>query len=526
MKLLIFTIFISGLLFFESWTFRKANFNVDKQDSGDIYRPTYHFTADSNWINDPNGLVYNNGEYQLFYQYNPFGANWGHMSWGHSMSKDLLHWKKLPIALKEDKKMNGDDSTMIFSGSAVSDKDNTSGFGDSKHKPMVAIYTSFVHKGRRDGNTEPPKNIQSQSIAYSTDNGITWTKYNENPVLDIHSPDYRDPKVFWYQKDQKWVLVLVKSDQHEIWLYESKNLKKWNYMSRWGKTGDTAAVWECPDLFELPVAGTNERKWVLTVCAGNPQVKYVGMQYFTGRFDGKKFTTSKVYEKADYLDFGKDFYAAVSYNNTPDNRRIIIGWLNNWVYANDIPTGNIWRGAYSIPRQLSLVKSDSNYIIVQKPIFEFSKLRGKAFLIDEKVVDSVYNLSYKGNAYEMELTIEPGNANAAGLKILESNDENVSLKYDVRSQTFLLDRTKSGNISFNSSFASVEKAPVKLKNGKLKLTILVDKSIVEVFINDGEKTITDLVFPMKKRDGIQLFTEGGKAIFSNLKVWEIKSTMP
>jgi fructan beta-fructosidase len=516
-------LFASGICF-ASRTYHVANAPLIVSDTTDLYRPSYHFSTDSNWINDPNGLVYYEGEYHLFYQYNPFGAKWGHMSWGHSISKDLLHWTKLPIALKEDKKVNGGDSAMIFSGSAVVDRGNTSSFGHGRDKPLVAIYTSFVRESRGEGKGEILKDMQSQSIAYSTDKGRTWTKYNGNPVLDIHSIDYRDPKVFWYQPEKKWVLALVKSDQHEVWFYESKDLKKWNFISSWGKAGDTATVWECPDLFEIPVEGSNEKKWVLTVSAGNPQTKYVGMQYFVGRFDGKTFTPSKVNLKANYLDYGKDFYAAVSYNNVPDNRRIMIGWLNNWAYANDIPTGNIWRGAYSIPRQLSLVKSGSGYSLFQKPIGEFNGLRKEALLINQRTVDSVYDLPFKGNAFEVELIVEPGNADAAGLRIFKSIDENVLLKYDRASETLFLDRTRSGNISFNPSFPSVERVPVKLKNGKLKLRILVDKCIIEVFVNDGEKTITDLAFPSKKEGQIQLFSEGGKSIFKAIKLWNIRPT--
>ena len=330
--------------------------------TADAYRPTYHFTADSNWINDPNGLVYHNGEYHLFYQHNPFAPKWGHISWGHSVSKDLIHWKTLPVAMYEDKNPNDNDTTMIFSGSAVVDKNNTSGFANGSQKaPLVAVYTSFVH------NKFKPK-VQHQSIAYSNDDGLTWTKYAGNPVVDIQSLEFRDPKVFWYEPQQKWVMVVLKAEQREAQFYSSKNLKDWELMSTWGRVGNTARVWECPDLVELAVKGTNEKKWVFIVSAGHAQDGYVGMQYFIGNFDGTSFTPDHDYKQPTFLDFGKDFYAAVTYNNAPNDRKILVAWMNNWEYANEIPTGNVWRGAYAIPIVLSLVRYDNEIKLIQQPI--------------------------------------------------------------------------------------------------------------------------------------------------------------
>lgn len=479
------------------------------------YKPAYHFTADSNWINDPNGLVYYEGQYHLFYQYNPFGSKWGHMSWGHSVSTDLLHWKTLPVALFEEKNKNDMDTTMIFSGSAVVDKNNSGGFGTEGKPSMVAIYTSFVHNNQK-------AIAQHQSIAYSNDRGITWTKYTGNPVLDIKSPEFRDPKVSWYEPQQKWVMVVSKPDEHETWFYESKNLKNWSFLSKWGKTGDTARVWECPDLIELNVEGTSQKKWVLISSAGHPNLSSVGMQYFIGDFDGKKFTAAENYLSPVYLDFGKDYYAAVSFNDAPGSRKIMVGWLNNWDYANDIPTGNVWRGAFSIPREIKLIKWGNDFKLIQQPVAELNAFAQEVFSLNEKTVDTVFDLSFKGNAYQLELVIEPGTAKTAGINILKSKGEETVLKYDAGSKQFLLDRMKSGNISFNNKFPVTDKVPVVLKDGKLKLKILVDKCIVEVFINDGETTITDLVFPVGTDGGIQLFSDGGKSTFSSLKISTIK----
>lgn len=485
------------------------------------YRPAYHFSPDSNWINDPNGLVFHNGEYHLFYQYNPFGNKWGHMSWGHSISNDFINWKTLPVALYEEKNFKDNDTAMIFSGSAVMDKNNTSGFGTKENPPMVAIYTSFVHSGKIPGTEDYKAVAQSQSIAYSIDNGRTWTKYADNPVLDIHSKDYRDPKVFWYEPQQKWVLILVKSDKHEVWLYESKDLKKWDFMSSWGNAGNTATVWECPDLFQLPVTGSAEKKWVMLVSAGHQQENYVGMQYFVGDFDGKKFTPVKEYLQPVYLDYGKDYYAAVSYNNIPDNRRITAAWASNWKYARDIPTGDNWRGVYTIPRELSLVKAGDDYKLLQQPVAELKKLRKEISTAGEVALHSSIAEEYKGDNYEMEFYLEPGEAKKSGIKIFKGEKEETLIYYNSASGQVEFDRTASGNTGFNKLFPSVEKAPVSLKDNRLKIRLLVDKCIVEVFINDGEAVITELVFPTENKGGIQYFSEGGQAKITGKKIWEI-----
>jgi fructan beta-fructosidase len=493
----------------------------DTENTGINYRPVYHFSPDSNWINDANGLVYNNGRYHLFYQYNPYGSKWGHMSWAHAVSSDLLHWEKMPVALYEDKNPGNNDTSMIFSGSAVIDSNNTSGFGSIENPPMVAIYTAFVHQGK-DAKGDYKAVAQNQAIAYSNDKGVSWTKYSGNPVLDINSLEFRDPKVFWYSPQQKWVMAVSKPDEHQAWFYQSKNLKQWEFMSKWGKAGDTSRFWECPDLFELPVTGSGEKKWVLLSSAGHSDKGYVGMQYFIGNFDGTKFTPQHSYPNPVYLDWGKDYYAAVSYNNAPEGKRIIVGWLNNWEYANDIPTGNKWRGAFALPRELRLVKDGTLYKLTQQPVSELSRIEQAAFSLSLQAVDSVYDLSFNGNVYDMELTIEPGTAVAAGLKILKSKGEETILTFDKLTQQLTFDRTKSGNVGFNKRFPSIEKAPAGLKNGKLKLRILVDRYIAEVFINDGETVLTDIVFPLEKDGGIQLFSKGGKAIFSAVKINTIK----
>lgn len=514
MRILFYTSFIFSVIVGSSCNTPQATpiSATVKQD----YRPAYHFTADSNWINDPNGLIYHNGEYHLFFQYNPFGSKWGHMSWGHAVSNDLLSWKQLPVAIQEAKNPNDADTTMIFSGSVVLDKNNSSGFGIPPHNaPLVAIYTSNVRSPQQH-------KAQHQSIAYSNDNGLTWTKYEGNPVLDIQSLEFRDPKVFWYEPQQKWVMSVVKPDKHQVQLYSSKNLKEWNFMSSWGSAGNTARFWECPDLFEMTVKETNEKKWVLIVSAGHAQDGYVGMQYFTGNFDGTSFTPDHDYKQPTYFDFGKDIYAAVTYNDAPDNRRILVGWMNNWEYANEIPTGTVWRGSYTIPRELSLVKSGNEYKLMQQPVKEFTILKGEVLSLQDKTVDNVFDLSYKGESYELELLIEPAMAKVAGVKLLKGKNEETVIRYDNVLKQLQLDRTRSGNVSFHPKFKSVEKADIPLQQGLIKLNILVDNSVVTVFANDGISTITDLVFPLEKAGGIQLFSEGEKAIFKNVKIRKIR----
>lgn len=388
------------------------------------YRPQYHFSPSKNWTNDPNGLVYYEGEYHLFFQYNPYGNKWGHMSWGHAVSKDLIHWDELPVAIEEYKDAAGD-TVMIFSGSAVVTGDT-----------IAAIYTS--HKPTR----------QNQSIAFSVDKGRTFKRYENNPVLDIGRKDFRDPKVFWYEQQKKWVMAAVVPDQHKVNLYESKDLRNWNFMSDFGKVGDTTKIWECPDLFPL------SNKWVLLVSNSHPQGgPFVGMQYFVGGFDGTTFTVDDPSRYPLYVDYGKDFYAGVTFNNEPKGKRIMIGWANNWAYAGDLPT-NPWRGAMSMARELSL---DPEMKLRQVPITDMTRI-SKSLAPADTIHVSGCVIGYE-------------------------------------SDSVYLDRRNAGNTSFNKNFPSIETAPARLLDGKVKLDIYFDQSIIEIFINDGEAVISDQVFP-------------------------------
>ena len=473
----------------------------------DPYRPVYHFSPPQNWMNDANGLVYSGGQYNLFYQYNPLSAAPGHLSWGHATSPDLLHWTPRPVALTEYAGPGGS-NVMIFSGSAVVDKDNTSGlFAAGKTDGLVAFYTGHQ---TLNGAVQ----AQHQNLASSQDGGLTWQRYPGNPVLDIGSKEFRDPKVFWYAPQQKWVMATVKADRQQVYFYESKNLKEWRFLSRWGRAGDTVKEWECPDLFELPAPGGGREasKWVLLISAGNPAEEYRGQQYFLGQFDGKSFTPDQPYDEPSYLDFGKDFFAGVTFNNAPDNRRVLVGWANDWAYAPQVPTGPAWRGSFAVPRELSLRRTTAGLALAQQPVAELRQLGKEALRLQSKTLPAGaagYELPFRGESYDLALTLRPAQAKSFTLNVLQSAGEQTTLRYDVARQALTLDRRQSGQVDFHPLFGgTLETTPVPLQNGALKLRLLVDKSLVEVFAQDGEKTLTDLVFPRRHEGRITLSADG------------------
>ncbi len=458
------------------------------------YRPVYHYTPPQNWVNDPNGMVYLDGEYHLFYQYNPFSDKWGHMSWGHAVSKDLQTWETLPLALPEFD--NGDSTTtMIFSGCAVVDSMNTSGlFEKDFKKGMVAIFTSHVNK---DG-----KGIaQHQSLAYSSDKGRTWKYYDKNPVLNIGLKDFRDPNVIWYPERKVWIMTVSKPLEYTVQFYESKDLKKWDLLSEFGKKGDVSKIWECPSLTKIPMEGSTESKWILMVSSGHRQKDYVGMQYFVGDFDGKKFT-SQTQNEVLHIDEGKDFYAAIPFNQLPKShsKPIIMGWINNWNYAGDIPAQG-YRGGFSLPREISLYKDGTTYKLRQTPITNPPIPTENITLNANQSLDSKI-AKLNDNLYCLSLTINLLQSKGFDLALLKSDTNSSILSYDVATETLSFDRRKSGKVDFNKGFPSVETLKIKIENGQLKLDILVDKSVVEIYANGGKGVITDLVFPLKNQSKI------------------------
>jgi fructan beta-fructosidase len=467
------------------------------------YRPQFHFSPAVNWCNDPNGLVYHNGTYHLFYQHNPFGNVWGHMTWAHATSKDLIHWKHQPIAIPEE---NG---IMIFSGTCVVDKNNTSGFGKDGKIPMVAVYTGHI------------ENInQSQHIAYSLDDGKTWTKFSGNPVLDLHKKDFRDPKIFWHSQKKYWVMALMLPVEHMVQFYSSPNLKDWKHLSDFGPVGDTSGVWECPDLTQVPVEGApGKKKWLLQMSQN------ASMQYFVGEFDGVRFTNENTTAEIVRPDYGPDYYAAIAYNQLPAaHLPTAIGWINNWYYANDIPT-TPWKSAMSLPRNLSVRKENNNWILIQKTISAVANLREKRIVIPDEKITGTKSLPVSGNQFEMELTIRPGSSSSCGIKIAAGNDHFFEIGYDGVKQVLYTDRSHTANTGFNENFKKMYRSERKLlvKNGVIKLHIYFDNSIAEIFVNDGEAVLTSQFFPGKEDEGIQLFAAGGNVLFSNIKFWQLKS---
>ena len=496
------------------------------------YRPQFHFTPEVNWMNDPNGLVYADGEYHLFYQHNPFGNTWGHMSWGHAVSPDLVHWKHLPVALPEA------DGVMAFSGSAVIDWENTSGFGQDGIPPMVAIYT-----GARpaDGN-------QAQYVAYSNDRGRTWTKYAGNPVLDLDMKDFRDPSVFWYEPDEKWVMVLVRAAEHKVSFYASTDLKQWTHLSDFGPAGATGGVWECPALFELPVDGDPANtRWVLQVDL-NPGFVYGGSggQYFIGHFDGTTFIpdepealvpepgseelapATRQAERVRWVDYGMDFYAAIPWNDVPviDGRLIWLAWMNNWQYAEHIPTSP-WRSAQSLPRTIALRTFEDGVHLVQHPVVELQRLRGRhhhlGTLSIREGTTSLAQEGIAGKALELVAEFEPGNARAFGLKVRVGEGEETVIGYDAKKGELFVDRTRSGDSSFHDAFAGRHAGPLPAVDGRVRFHVFVDWSSVEVFGTNGRTTITDRIFPNPESEGVALFSEGGTTRLMSLDAWTLKA---
>lgn len=462
------------------------------------YRPQFHFTPAENWMNDPNGMVYYDGEYHLFYQHFPDGNKWGPMHWGHAVSTDLTHWEHLPIALYPDS------LGYIFSGSAVIDYKNTTGFGTEGNPAMVAIYTYHDMAGEKAGNID----FQTQGIAYSLDKGRTWTKYEGNPVLKNPGiRDFRDPKVSWYEPEQKWVMILAVKDRAEI--YSSKDLKSWTKESEFGEAiGAHGGVWECPDLFPLEVAN-DTTKWVMLISInpGGPQGGSA-TQYFVGDFDGKTFTPDDT--EIRWVDYGADNYAGVTFSNIPDEdgRTIFMGWMSNWQYAQDVPTEK-WRSAMTIPRELNLVKQDTSYLLKSTPVSEIQNL----FIVSDKIESSEFSV------YDSTYVITLDREDLRKISVNFSNDAGETYHVYVKDNTLVSDRTKAGMSKFSDVFAAVHEAPFDGIIPK-KLQIFVDVSSVEIFINDGELVMTELLFPTTSYNKINVYGKVDKFTVSPIRsIW-------
>jgi sucrose-6-phosphate hydrolase SacC (GH32 family) len=450
------------------------------------YRPQYHFTPSTGWMNDPNGLVYYQGEYHLFFQYNPQALHWGPIMWGHAVSRDLVHWTQLPIALYPDNKGN------IFSGSAVVDEHNTSGFFPHG-SGLVAIFTY-------DKNS-----LESQAIAYSRDRGRTWTKYAGNPVIPNPGvKDFRDPKVFWYAPTKRWVMVVAGG---EVNFYSSADLTHWTHESTLN-----GVYTEMPDLFPLAVNGNSAQvMWVLNLG---------GTRYYIGRFDGHRFVPET---DARRVDWGKDFYATQLWNNFPGGRRVYLGWMNNWDYAQVIPTSP-WRSAMTVPRELGLISTTDGLQLVQQPVRELNQLRYQPVAIPPQTLQPGSNVlaGQHGTSYEINTTIDIGSTIQIVFQLRTGSGQQTTLGYDVRQASLYLDRTRSGDASFSSDFATRTEAPLgPIDQHLIKLRILVDRSSVEVFGNDGRAVLTDQIFPQLSSDGMRLDVQGGTARLVDLHLYQL-----
>ena len=451
-----------GISTFTCWKNIKTAESFDTTNR-EQYRPLYHHTPAYGWMNDPNGMFFKDGVWHLYFQHNPYGSQWENMIWGHSTSTDLIHWTFQGDPIQPDAWGS------IFSGSSVVDKNNTAGFGENA---IVALYTSAGEN-------------QTQSMAYSTDNGKTFTKYDGNPIITSNVPDFRDPHMFWNEDIKKWNMILAAGQQMNI--YSSDNLKDWKFESSFGaEYGSHGGVWECPDLMKMKVRGTDKEKWML-VCNINPGGPSGGSatQYFVGDFDGHKFTCESKPEVTKWMDYGKDHYATVTFDNAPNGRHVALAWMSNWQYANQVPTLQ-YRSANSIPRDLGLFEYKGNTYCSVTPSEEITAARSK------KPSKSL------SEACEMVVNLKGD----ATITLSNSKGEKVVMTYKAKDETFSMDRTLSGKTDFSSDFAAITTAPVYGKMNKLR--IFIDKSSIEVFDNDGKMAMTNLVFPTKPYDKVTI----------------------
>ncbi|MGZ3873319.1 MAG: glycoside hydrolase family 32 protein [Mucilaginibacter sp.] len=477
------------------------------------WRPVYHFTPDKYWTNDPNGLIYLNGKFQLYYQHNPQENKWGHMSWGHAESTDLVHWKHLPVAIPEV--VSKDTTLYIYSGSAVIDKANTSGFGVNGKAPIVAIFTGDLPKQQKE----------AQYIAYSNDDGMSYQWFDKNPVIDLNMRDFRDPNVFWFEPKKQWIMTVSMVNEHQIRFYGSKDLKKWEKLSDFGPAGYTKNGWECPSLLPLPVDGNKANtKYVLFVSnfgEHGPQ-----MQYFVGDFDGTTFKNLNTADKMLRVDYGDSFYAAIAWRDAPAGKKILIGWL-----INGKPETYPWKGQMSIPRDLSLRTTADGIRLFQNPaavitnsLPKYAKggvMSKKDLRVNGKMALSTASALNK-NSYWIDAEIQPGKSAKSGFIVAANTDgaKKIEIGYDAVSEQLYVDCTTAEGV-YKDKRNLLQTAPVKTVNGVIRLRILVDKSSLEVFGNNGEQVISTMIYPDRDATNLSVFSTGSSVI-RNLKIWDME----
>ncbi len=475
------------------------------------FRPAFHHTPVYGWMNDPNGMFYKDGVWHLYYQWNPYGSKWQNMTWGHSSSTDLINWQHHPAAIEPD------GLGTVFSGSCAIDKDDTAGFGSDA---VIALYTSAAAS-------------QVQSLAHRNDNGNTFEIYPGNPVITLES-EARDPNMFWNEATGEWNLVLAHALEHEMLVFTSPDMKQWTLQSAFGKgLGAQDGVWECPDLFELAVDGSDQKKWVL-ICNINPGGPFGGSatQYFIGEFDGKTFTPDRDANgnvPTKWMDYGKDHYATVSWSNAPDNRRTVIGWMSNWQYAAEVPTMQ-YRSANTLPREIGLFRASDGEIYTScTPSPEIGALRGNASVKKRSFTAGKKSRTFalpeaNGGICEITLEITPKKGVPVNLTLANEAGNKVEMVYNPAESTFSFDRYQSGQTDFSQDFPAITTAPAFTDGGNLRLRIFIDRSSIEVFEQNGRFAMTNLVFPESPYTTLSVNAPAGNARIENLAIYPLRTT--
>ncbi|MBU8868801.1 glycoside hydrolase family 32 protein [Paenarthrobacter aromaticivorans] len=491
-----------------------------RPSASDPWRPAVHLTAEKNWLNDPNGLVYHDGTYHAFYQYNPRGNSWGNMSWGHSTSKDLVHWEQQPVA------MEASPQEEIFSGSIVMDKNNASGLGTAQNPPMVALYTSAYGK-----NGALPQGSQAQSVAFSVDNGSTWQKYKGNPVLNLAptNNNFRDPKITWYEPGRYWVMTTVVADAQVVKMFKSTDLLHWDFLSDFSGVGAQGGLWEVPELVQMDVEDSTAKKWVMLLSINPGGIAGgSGMQYFVGEFDGTRFTAENAapadapLTESQWLDHGADYYAANSISGAPGGKPVLLGWMGNWDYAQHVPT-TPWRGSMAIPRELTLVRGQKRLElrsaiagVAREALERSSEVKSKNLTVGPEAQDLGADFASRTQLIELEMDLT--SAREAGILLRRSADGSASLRisYNKEKRTVRVDRSKAGTSNFSEKFSPYHEValPSSGSDGKVRLRILLDSSSVEVFAQDGAAVISDTFFPDWDNTGSSVFSMDGNTDFT------------
>jgi len=502
-------LFVIGGLYLSSifTSFRPQKTMDSSPTYHETFRPGYHFSPPKNWMNDPNGLIFYDGLYHMYYQYNPYDIVWGHMSWGHAVSTDLIYWKNLPVAIPEY------DGVQIFSGCNIIDVNNTSGFCKSKELPcLLAFYTAQTAQG------------QAQAVAYSNDFGLSYTQHSGNPIIDEHLQDHRDPKVFWYEPDRKWIMITALSAIFKCRLYSSTDLIHWTHLSDFGTEGSTEGIWEDPDLFHLLDEKGNV-KWVLTHA-----VNVAKVEYYIGDFDGQNFVNTETRDEILFFDYGRDFSEAATWTNDPKGRRLIVAWLDEGYYGGQLPT-QAWRGQLTLIRELKLKRYPEGLRVVSEPIEEYSKLRSSEIRYRNVSLNHTQNnltIPNTGNQLEISAVFTLPNDTSLlptefGFQIFVGPNQKTTIGYNVENQILFTDRTQSGLTDFSPVFSDITKTALSPENNQIQLRLFIDQSSVEVFANHGKIAMSNLIYPDPDKNQILAYVIGGEVEITSLDRWLLNS---